>query len=405
MGSTKGLDMTHTYQAISADCHLEIPPDDFVGYVPEEYRDRAPRRIQTGDGGDSWLVEGVPLVHTGPNLTAGGKVQTRGKSYWKSDGSRATGAGGAVQRLREQDLDGIDAEVLFPPIFVKDALAGIADGAAYEAIVHAYNVFVANDIQAVAPDRFVALGVIPNRGIDSAVAELKRCSQLGLPGICLTSFPSGGATAKPEDDRFWEEALSLQMPVTAHTHFGAPYPPFVTGPQAGANPNAATLTTRQAFQRPLWTIAQLIVTGVFDRFPGLKIYFAETNASWLPNALYELDENYQTYEHAFATKLSKLPSEYVRDHVWFSFIKDVPVASMIDLLPVENLMWGSDFPHSVGSFPNSRSWLAETFSGVSPDVVRKFLVETPAAFFHLDPTAPVTETDDVVRRIAEHAGV
>ena len=54
--------MPRTYQVISADCHLEVPPDDFVGYVPERFRDRAPRRIQTGDGGDSWLIEGVALV-------------------------------------------------------------------------------------------------------------------------------------------------------------------------------------------------------------------------------------------------------------------------------------------------------------------------------------------------------
>jgi predicted TIM-barrel fold metal-dependent hydrolase len=380
--------VTRSYNVISADCHLEIPPDDFIQYVPDEFRDRAPRRIRTGDGGDSWLVEGVPLIHTGSNLTAGGRVQSRGKSYWNPDGTRSTGGGTAEQRVQEQDLDGIDAEVLFPPIFVKDALAGIADPAAYEAIVHAYNVFAATDVQAFAPDRFVTLGVIPARGLDAAIAELRACSELGLPGVCLTAFPSGTTTLCPEDDRFWEEALSLGMPVTAHTHFGAPYPPFVTGPQPGSAPNAMFLTTRQAFQRPLWTVAQLIVGGVFDRFPTLELYFAETNASWLPNALYELDENYEVYEHDFSPPLAKLPSQYVRDHVYFSFIKDVPVASMLDLLPVDNLMWGSDFPHSVGSFPHSRAWLAETFRDAPPDVLRKILVETPARFFHLDVAAP-----------------
>jgi uncharacterized protein len=392
--------MPRTYSAISADCHLEVPPDDFVGYVPEQYRDRAPRRIQTGDGGDSWLIEGVPLVHTGPNLTAGEKVQSRGKSYWNADGTRATGAGTAQQRLHEQDVDGIDAEVLFPPIFVKDALSGIADVDAYNAIVHAYNVFIAQDVHAVAPDRLLPLGVIPSRGLESAIAELKSCAELGIPGICLTAFPSGGPVAQPEDDEFWEQALALDMPVTGHTHFGAPYPPFVTGPQPGAHPNAGILTTRQAFQRPSWTIAQLIVSGVFDRFPALKVYFAETNASWLPNGLYEFDENYEIYEHTFTTKLSKPPSQYVRDHIWFSFIMDAPVAKMLDLLPVDNLMWGSDFPHSVGSFPNSRTWLDKTFADVPGDVMRKILVETPASFFHLDPVASITETDAAAGRVA-----
>src|SRR5262249_15215246 len=156
--------MARRYAVISADTHLEIPPDDFLTYVPDAYRDRAPRRIRTGDGGDSWLVEGVPLIHTGSNLTAGEPVQARGKSYWRPDGSRTTGAGDAAQRLHEQDVDGIDAEVLFPPIFVKDALAGIGDADAYLAIVQAYNTFIAEDFCRVAPDRLIANGVVPSRG-------------------------------------------------------------------------------------------------------------------------------------------------------------------------------------------------------------------------------------------------
>jgi predicted TIM-barrel fold metal-dependent hydrolase len=381
---------SRTYQVISADGHLEIPPDDFLPHVPDAYRDRAPRRIQTGDGGDSWLVEGAPLIHTGPNLVAGGPILNRGKSYWNADGSRTTGGGLAPQRLAEQDLDGIDAEVLFPPIFVKEALAGISDADAYTAIVQGYNTFIANDYTAVAPDRLLALGVIPSRGLDSAIEELTRCAELGVKGVCLLAFPSGGAVAKAEDDRFWEAALELDMPVTAHTHFGAPFPPFVTGPQPGSDPRASALCSRQAIQRPLWTVAQLIVAGVFDRFPSLQLYFAETNASWLPNGLVEMDENADT--RGTSSELTKKPSQYVRDHVFFSFIQDGLVPSMLDLLPVDNLMWGSDFPHSVSSFPHSREWLDETFGKMPTDVARKILVDTPARFFRLDTDAELTET-------------
>lgn len=384
---------TRTYQIISADGHLECPPDDFLPYIREEYRDRAPRRIRTGDGGDSWLVEGVPLIHTGPNLVAGGPVLTRGKSYWNPDGSRVTGAGLAPQRLREQDLDGVDAEILYPPIFVKDALAGIADNDAYGAIVEGYNTFVAEGYAALAPDRLVPLAVVPARGLDTAVAELKRCKALGLKGVSLSAFPNGSGVAKPEDDRFWETALALNMPVAAHTHFGNSFPPFVTGPQAGASPRASSLCSRQALQRPLWTVAQLIGTGVFDRFPELQVYFAETNASWLPNALVQLDENYETYGRSYEPKLAKAPSQYFRDHVYLSLIRDDLVGKMLDLLPVDNLMWGSDFPHSVGTFPNSKSWVEGTFP--DPAVRRTIMVDTPARFFGLDVDAELTATDSV----------
>jgi uncharacterized protein len=392
------MSTARTYGLISADSHLEIPPDDFLAYIPEEHRDRAPRRVKTTDGGDSWLVEGAPLIHTGSNLTAGGKVQHRGKSYWNPDGSRATGGGLAAQRLAEQDQDGVDAEILFPPIFTKEALAGISDLDAFHAIIQGYNTFVAEDYSQVAPDRLMPLGVIPSRTLDGAVEELKRCARLGLKGICLLQFPNGGPTAKAEDDRFWETALELGMPVCAHTHFGAAFPPFVTGPQAGADPFAGSLCSRQALLRPQWTVAQLIGTGVFDRFPSLQVYFAETNASWIPIGLQQYDENFQTYSHLYEGRLTKRPSEYWFDHVFVSFIMDPLVGRMLDLLPIDNLTWGSDFPHSVGSWPNSRAWLEETFGTAPEEVRRKLCYENVAKFFKLDLDTKLTPTEDVVTR-------
>ena len=385
--------MPHTYKVISADGHMEVPPDDFVRFVPETYRDMAPRRIPTPGGGDSWLIEGQPLWHTGTNLTAGERLMRKGKSYWNSDGSRSTGAGGAAQRLAEQDRDGIDAEVLFPPIFAVDALSGISDIDGYQSIVQAYNTFLAEDFCPVAPDRLIATAAIPARGIDMAIDELKRAASLGLRAVALSAFPNGTPHPKAEDDRFWEEALSLNMPLTGHVYFGAPFPPFTSGmkPQPGAPPEASVLCTRQAVQRPSWTMAQLMFSGALDRFPDLQFYFAETNASWLPLGLQQLDENYLLYEHTLSTKLGKLPSEYVRDHFFFSFIQDRAATRMFDLLPVDNLMWGSDFPHSVTSFPNSQSWLKEAFDD-RDELRQKLLLENPANFFHLDLGAEITST-------------
>ena len=384
--------MPRTYQVISGDGHLELPPEDFLPFVAEQYRDRAPRRIRTADGGDSWLVEGQPLIHTGAVLTADQPVKPRGRSYWNPDGTRFPGAGTPEQRLREQDVDGIDAEVLYPPVMVRQALAGISDTEAYLAIVQGYNTFLAESYCAVAPDRLVGAPVIPNRGLDAAVAELRRCHALGLKTVTLTDFPSGKPVASTADDAFWEAALDLGMPIAAHTHFGTAYPPGVTGPQADAPMLGSMLCSRQASQRPLWTVAQLIVTGVFDRFPELQIYFAETNAGWLPLALEQLDENYELYEHTLPEKLAILPSEYFARHVLLGFVIDKVITRLLDLVPVDNLIWGSDFPHSVNTYPNSRQWLDDAFAGIDPNIKRKVCAETPAAFFHLDLDAELTPT-------------
>ena len=102
------------YKVISGDGHVETPPETWVKYVPERWRDRAPRLIHLPDGGEGWVVEGQPLLHNGQNIIAGKPIRFRGMSYYNEDGSAATGAGSAEQRLREQDQDGVDAEVLVP---------------------------------------------------------------------------------------------------------------------------------------------------------------------------------------------------------------------------------------------------------------------------------------------------
>src|ERR1700730_614887 len=137
--------MGRKYQVISADGHVETPPDTWVTHVPAKYRDRAPRLVHLPDGqGDAWIVEGQPLLHTGQNITGPGPVKFVGGGYFTEDGAPTTGTGGPIQRLNEQDQAGIDAEVLFPPIFATRFIQGIADPNVYLAMVRAYNTFLAD---------------------------------------------------------------------------------------------------------------------------------------------------------------------------------------------------------------------------------------------------------------------
>ena len=117
--------MGRKYQMISADGHVETPPESWIQHLDEEFRPHAPQLIPLRTGGEAWLIEGQPLIPNGQNITGRGPVKVRGGSYFKSDGSPAEGAGDGAQRLREQDEDGIDAEVLFPPVFASRAIEAI----------------------------------------------------------------------------------------------------------------------------------------------------------------------------------------------------------------------------------------------------------------------------------------
>lgn len=389
--------MTRHYEIISGDGHLEVPPDLWIRHVPEQWLDRAPRLVRLPSGGDGWIVEGRPLLQTGQNLTGRGPVKWKGVSYHREDGTPVEGAGGAVQRLHEQDIDGIDAEILFPPVLATRFIEGIADREAYVAMNQAYNTFLAEDFCSVAPDRLIGTAAMPVSGIDDAIAELERVHRLGLRSVTLHEFPNGTGRPAPEDDRFWARLLELGVALSAHSNFGA---------RSAADTNMANATTLAdqgidaALNQhigaivPMFCLTQLITSGVFDRFPELQLYFAEVNVAYLPAALYYIDRDYRVYNEWFQVPLARKPSEYVLDHVWFGAIQEHLALRMGEFFPVDRFMFGTDFPHSVGTFPDTRTYVKDAFAHLDAATRRKILVENPATFLGLDPDAAITETPD-----------
>jgi predicted TIM-barrel fold metal-dependent hydrolase len=360
--------------------------------VPEEHLDRAPRLIRLRTGGEGWIVEGSPLIHNGQNVAAGRPLKVKGGSYWEADGTTPVpGTGDARQRLSEQDRDGIDAEVLYPPVFISRFIENIEDGEAYVAMVRAFNDFLAEDYCAVAPDRLIGNAVIPASGVEDAIAELKRARGIGLRSICLGSFPNGSGSPAPEDDLFWREAIELGMPITAHSAMGDRSNPLLVQSARGTFDLEMSMLSR-TMPPPVVGIVRMILSGVLDRIPELRVYFAETNASWIPGLLYMLDDSYSIFRHWYGVDLAMAPSEYVWRHFSFGIVRDPLALRMRELLDIDHIMWGSDFPHSVSSFPESARWLDEIFKGCPDEVRRRVLIENPCAFFGLDPDAELTPT-------------
>src|SRR5215470_7258406 len=271
---------------ISSDGHLEVRPERWTVRMPARHRERAPRTIKLPDGGDAILVEGqppypVPFL----DLRAGRTNET-----WQPFGvtvEDTAGVGPPEQRLREQEADGLEAEVLFPNMQVGPRLwRGIGDDDVYRASVRAYNDWLGEEYCPVAPDRLIGLGVIPWTSVDDAVAELAHCARLGLRGVTLGVFPGGRSYPTPEDDRFWAAAVDAQMPLTVHVGFDrlgprAAEPTFEyrdADPGMIARIPGRTIVEWMALLGlpPALSLTQMIMSGVFDRIPGLSVFFAET---------------------------------------------------------------------------------------------------------------------------------
>lgn len=383
--------MSRHYRVISCDGHLEIPPDPWVRHIPEEHRDRAPRLVHLRTGGEGWIVEGSPLIHNGQNVAAGRPLKVKGGSYFEPDGRAVPGTGTAAQRLAEQDLDGVDAEVLYPPVFISRFIENIEDREAYVAMVRAFNDFLAEDYCSVAPDRLLANAVMPASGVEDALSELKRAASLGFRSVCLGSFPNGSGQPAPEDELFWQAALELGMPLTAHSAMGDRSNPLLVQSARGTFDLQMSMLSRTA-PPPVVGIVRMILSGVLDRLPELRIYFAETNASWIPNVFYMIDDSYSIFRHWYGVDLAMKPSEYAWRHFSFGIVRDPLAMRMHQLLHLDRIMWGSDFPHSVSSYPESRRWLDDIFTGTPEGTRQRVLVENPCRFFCLDPEAELTPT-------------
>jgi len=394
------------YQVISADSHLEISANRWRDRVPLKYRDSAPRTVRLPDGSDANEMEGgrLHLVNGASTLCAGTPFEE-----WRQEGAqydKAPGAGSPEQRLREQDQDGIDAEVLYPSVNGQVVVHGIRDDDAYHAVVRAYNEWVAEEYCAVAPDRLIGLGVIPQRGVKQAIEEMERCAQLGFKGVWLGKFPNGGMSPSPEDDQFWAAALDMNMPVTAHENFvdHAPKretksaPPRLSPWGAEITGHPADLAQRISGYgvRSASIACNLVVDGVFERFPALQIFMAENQLGWIPNFLEQMDiiwgRHHFVLERAQGLKpLDRPPSEYVRKHVLWSFMDNPIGVSMRHHIGVDKIMWGSDFPHAPTDWPNSLETIGRNLQAVPEDERHAILVGNVSRFFRLDPTFESSE--------------
>ena len=382
--------MTREYRYISGDTHMEVPAWRWTNRVPEKYRDRAPRTVRLSNGADGFVIEGSPVRETAFDLYGG-----KGRDQWGPTGQTyesTAGTTGADDRLKCLDLDGMDAEIIFPAVVAGPrAWRNIRDDDAYLAVVRAYNDFVAEEYAAFAPERLFPIGVIPMSCVPDAIAEMTRCAQLGLKGVMLSAFPSGKGYPIAEDDTFWREALAIQMPLTIHIDLDRSGPrdgPLNQYPKPARGMDISQQLCRFA-QRGAVNAVQLIVGGVFDRFPDLRVLMAENQIGWVPTFMTVADERYDRHLHwaqdllGFEPLPNGHPSDYIKRHVLWGFQRDPAGVELRHWLGVDNLVWGSDFPHQESEYPHSMRVIEQNFRDVPEDERYKMVCGNVMRFFHL----------------------
>jgi predicted TIM-barrel fold metal-dependent hydrolase len=204
--------------------------------------------------------------------------------------------------------------------------------------------------------------LLPNRGIDQALAEIARVGhRTGVTGALMGCYPHGDTDLVEEDDQVFHALAEAGLPLHIHVGLVNEFPADVYAPgRMSAGRAAGDLRFMQAVP----VLVQFLNSGVLDRVPALPIVFVEVDAGWVPYIREQMDNRWRRRATGPKARFAKLPSEYIEERFSFTYITDQYAIANRHRIGVDRLMWSSDFPHSGSDWPNSWRTIDANFADV-----------------------------------------
>jgi predicted TIM-barrel fold metal-dependent hydrolase len=363
---------------ISADSHITEPPNTYVDYIEAKWKDRAPKmRFDNEKLGDAFFVDGLPAPIAMGLVAAAGtppeKIRTTGVKFYDMH----PGGWDPNARLAEQDKDGVHAEVIYPTVGM--VLCNHADFDYKTACFAAYNRWIA-EYCSKHPARLIGLGQLAMRTPEDGIRELREIRALGLKGVMMPGNPAVEDFDSRVYDAFWEESIALGLPLSFHilTDRNYAFRHETRGPKMNG-----FLSIMRGCQDIMGT---LVLGGVFERHPHLRVVCAEADAGWVPHYLDRMDHAYKRHRYWLPAgqQLSKLPSEYFRDNIYTTFQDDWVAFKVANDMNWKHLLWANDFPHSDSTWPWSQQMLAEHTKSLTPEQKTAILGASTAELYGID---------------------
>ena len=322
-----------SYPIISADSHITEPPNTYVDHIDRKWRDRAPRLEFQEGAGDVFVVDGMKRPIPMGLVAAAGKPPEEIRVLGVRFEEMHRGGWDPDARMADQATDGIAAEIIYPTVGM--VLCNHADFDYKKACFAAYNRWLASYC-APHPERLIGMGQTSMRTPKDGIEELEAIQALGLRGVMMPGNPAEEDYDSTLYDDFWRAAIDLELPLSFHiltTRESRPRGPAMNG----------FLSIVRGCQDIMGT---LVLGGVFERHPQLKVVCVEADAGWVPHYMYRMDHAYKRHRYWLPAgqELSKLPSEYFRENIYTTFQDDWVAFKTADLMNWKRLMWANDFP-------------------------------------------------------------
>ncbi len=348
---------------VSADSHM-LEADLWIDRFPEHLKDKAPR-MAFKDGGWHFSVAGRPMM---PEIAIRGLCEAMECN---------PGLTNVEARLADCEIEGVEKELIFPQRLFGLYMAGDFD--LREPIFGAYNQHISQVCEK-APDRIYAV-MIPNYwDMEKAAESVQECKRLGARCLMVPINPRKDAAGEqifynsPKMDPLYKAVAESGIPLCFHIGENLP-----TGLPGAAG--TFVLTQMQGF-RPNW--GALVFSGVFDRFPALKVVFVEGGISWVASMLHDADMIYNSFPTAMNPKLAHAPSWYWSQHCYATFMTDPAGLELLHRIGADTVMWSSDYPHQESTFGYTRSAIQAVFDATTIENAQKILGKTALELFRME---------------------
>ena len=347
------------YRIISSDSHVIEPADLWTSRIDPQFRERAPYTVRE-ESTDQWYVEknlkfslvGI-ISQAGARFEAPDTIRLEGRIDDVRPGSHDL-----LERFKDLEVDGVYGETVYPSHGL--GLFRLGDSALFSATCRAYNDWLA-ELCKPFPNRVKGIAMVNLDDVPEGIKELERAAKMGLAGAMISVYPLAGRQYdQPEYSDFWAAAQDLGMPLSFHSFTQRPS----AGPDMGPlDPLAAQRNPSRSVRDYVvrLTLGDIIMSGVFERYPLLKIVVAEFELGWAPHFLWMLDYDYVERKQLtpYRFKDDAVPSDLFRSNVYLSFQEDALGIQCRNILGVDNLMWGSDYPHAESTWPRSQQFLED----------------------------------------------
>lgn len=374
---------------ISADSHV-AEPSEIWDRLPPDLRAMRPSVEELPDGGERYTIEGSTIsLPLNEALT---------EDDWACEYRRdPSGARDLDRRLADMAREGVDAQVIFPESGL--GLCGGQGSRAYHvAISEAYNDWVF-DAFSPEPERFYPAAMIPTDDASAAFDEAERCIEKGFKTLFLPVTVPWLPYWHPSWEPLWALAEAARVPLSFHVFsgnvwFGTEFTflPFLTPErfeaaqkmhrEMGDVPErySSTVVGMAAGMSP---IIDLTGSGVLERHPDLRFAVIESDCGWLAWTLAAMD-SMQQKRRLFLDKLPLRASDYFRRQGAVAITDDPVGLHNIPLTGNDCLLWGNDYPHDEGTFPNSRKVIDSMRDVLEADSLAKILGENAARLYGFD---------------------